>query len=319
MKIIRCIALPLWIAALFVSTASVRSQAQDKPIAEVTGSYQFNHLTLSEGGASSSLNVWRGWDGSINVPILRWFGVVGDVGRVWESESATFSALGTSISASATTSLLTYGGGPQLTYRSRRVQPFARFILGDAHSSAFVSANSTLGSVSGSASVDSFFLAPGGGADLRIAHNVWLRGGADYFRTSKYGATVNGVRVFGGITFTFGPVGASHDAVETSPSPGHPQPASQRASSVSVRIDRLGVLVAPGISSGAEIIEIGANGAAAQARMHAGDVINRVDDKLVKNPADLATEISSRRSGSRIRLGYSIRGQWQTETDIILP
>jgi hypothetical protein len=121
------------LAALFTSVVTVTSIAQDKPIAEVTGSYQFDHLTLSDNGASVSSNVSRGWDGSVNVPILRWFGVVGDVGRVWKSESAFFNISGTSISASATASLYTYGGGPQLTYRSRYVQPFARFILGDAH------------------------------------------------------------------------------------------------------------------------------------------------------------------------------------------
>src|SRR5258708_15489658 len=115
---------------LSILLAVVQCSAQDKPIAEISGAYQYDHLSLSASSASATLNLSRGWDGSVNVPILRWLDVVGDVSRV--SKSYTCSGCG----ASATVSVLTYGGGPQLNYRnSRYVQPFARIILGSAHSS----------------------------------------------------------------------------------------------------------------------------------------------------------------------------------------
>jgi hypothetical protein len=87
---------------LFIALATVASLAQDKPLAEVTGSYQFERLTLSVGGASGRTNFSRGWDGSVEVPITRWFGVVGDVGRVWKTETALLGTLPASATASST-------------------------------------------------------------------------------------------------------------------------------------------------------------------------------------------------------------------------
>jgi hypothetical protein len=300
------------LAALFTSVVTVTSIAQDKPIAEVTGSYQFDHLTLSDNGASASSNVSRGWDGSVNVPILHWFGVVGDVGRVWKSESTLFSASGTTISASATGSLYTYGGGPQLTYRQSNVQPFARCLFGDAHSSGFASVNSIGGNFSVSSSTDSFFIAPGGGADFRITHNIWLRGGADYFRTNKYGATVNGIRAFGGITFTFGGTGASSDQQGRSQ---HSQP--QRTTDAGMNIAPLGITVTVGENTGAKIVDVATNGVAGKAGLHSGDVINAVDGKSVRTPMELAAQLASR-AGNKVRLGYLLHGLWQTEMIVAL-
>lgn len=302
-------------ATVFTLLATVATIAQDKPIAEVTGSYQFDHLTLSGGGASVSTNVSRGWDGSINVPILRGLGVVGDFGRVWKSESSLFNVAGSSISASANASLYTYGGGPQLTYRGvHYIHPFARFILGDAHSTGVASVNSTFGNFSSSGSVDSFFIAPGGGADFLITHNVWLRGAADYLRTSKNGATVNGIRAFAGVTFTFGGAVDSDQAESRS---AHSQPMTP-AISAGVKVDALGVTVALGRGAGAEIIGIQAGGMAALAGLRLGDVISRVDDRPVKTPQELATELSNRAAGDKVRVGYLIRGQWQSELFVTL-
>ena len=153
--------------------------------------------------------------------------------------------------------------GPQLTYRQSNVQPFARCIFGDAHSSAFASVNSTVGNFSGSASTDSFFIAPGGGADFRITHNVWLRGRADYFRTSKYGATVNGIRAFAGITFTFGATGALSDQQRPSQ---HSQP--QRTADAGMNIASLGITVIPRENAGAEIVAIAADGVGGKVGLH---------------------------------------------------
>jgi S1-C subfamily serine protease len=289
--------------------------SQDKPLAEVTGAYQFNHLTASADGESASTNVPAGFDASVNVPITRWFGAVGDIGRVWKTESAS---VGT-VQASATSSIWTYGGGPQLTYRTPHVQPFARFILGDAHSGGSVSVSGLNGfsGVSFGASVNTFFIAPGGGADFRITHNVWLRGGADYFRTSKDGVTVNGIRAFGGITFVFGGSGQAQD--QTAPTPtSHSATPTPRATGAGMKIDALGVMVTTGRSSGAEITSVAPNGVAANAGLHPGDVINAVDGKPVKTPMELAAELANRPAGEKVRLGYLLQGTWQAETVVSL-
>ena len=85
-----------------------------------------------------------------------------------------------------------------------------------------------------------------------------------------------------------------------------------------MRIDALGVMVAVGRSSGAEITDATPNGVAALAGLHAGDVINAVDGKSVKTPMELAAELSNRQPGDKVRLGYLIHGAWQTETVVLL-
>jgi hypothetical protein len=61
-------AVVLCLAVISLATVAV---AQDKPLAEVTGAYQFNHLTLSADSESASTNVSAGFDASVNVPITR--------------------------------------------------------------------------------------------------------------------------------------------------------------------------------------------------------------------------------------------------------
>jgi S1-C subfamily serine protease len=187
------------------------------------------------------------------------------------------------------------------------MQPFARFILGGAHSSL----GASVSNLSVSASVNSFFIAPGGGVDIRITHNLWFRVGADWLHTSKDGVTVNGVRALAGIKFTFGGTRPS----SASPRSQAPEPVS---TAVRMKIGALGIGAAVGEQQGAEIVEVFPNGVAALAALHPGDVINAVDGKAVKTPMELAAELSSRKAGDKVRLGFSIREQWQSETVVTL-
>jgi hypothetical protein len=283
-----------------VSLASLACLAQDKPLIEVSGAYQYDHLKLSEDGLSGTLNLSRGFDASVNVPILEWFDVVGDVSRVWKTES--YADLGTTVS------VLTFGAGPQLSYRKNPyAQPFARFILGDAHSGAGVSL-SGIGSLS--ASTDSFLITSGGGIDIRLIHNLWFRVGADWLHSSKDGVTVSGVRALGGFKYTFGSGRLTSAA--------HTHPSGVNTTAATMRIGAMGIMASVGQTPGAEIAEIFPNGVAALAALHRGDVINAVDGRPVKNPMELAVELSSRKSGDQVRLGYLIHGQWQSETVVIL-
>ena len=279
-----------------------------KPIVEVAGSYQFNHLRFSANGESLTEDASRGWDAAVNVPILRWLDAVGDMSRAWKtvnfvSPTANCSYFSGCVSyGNLNTSVLTYGGGPQLTYRSNRyVEPFARFILGDAHSSA------SLFGLSGS--VNSFFIAPGGGVDMRVFRNLWLRIGADWFHTAKDGVTANGVRALGGFKYSFG-------GNATSPAPLRSR--SSAPTSAMMRIGALGIMAAVGPSQGAVIAEVFPNGVGALAALHPGDVINAVDGKPVKTPMELAAELSGRAAGAKVRIGFLVHGQWQSETVVLL-
>jgi len=52
--------------------------------------------------------------------------------------------------------------------------------------------------------------------------------------------------------------------------------------------------------------------------LHLGDVINVVDGKPVNTPMELATELSNRSAGDKVRLGYMLNGAWQMEAVVLL-
>jgi hypothetical protein len=297
---------------LLASLATLPCLAQDKPIVEISGAYQYDHLRLSADGDSASLNLSRGLDGSVNVPVLPWFDVVGDVSRVWKTES--YSELGLScgsytgcVGGNVTASILTFGAGPQLTYRiNPHVQPFARFILGDARSSAGVS----LSGIGAGYSTNSFLITSGAGIDIRLVHNLWFHLGADWLHSSKDGVTVNGVRGLGGFKYTFG----RSRLISTQPA----HPSSRGSTAATMRIRAIGIMASVGQQPGAVIAEIFPNGVAALAALHSGDIIVAVDGRPIKSPMGLAVELSSRKAGDQVRLSYLLHGQWQTETVVIL-
>ena len=71
-------------------------------------------------------------------------------------------------------------------------------------------------------------------------------------------------------------------------------------------------------ASGAEITDEEANGPAALAGLHPGDVITEVDGRTVKTPTELMAELSKRQAGDKVQLVYLIGGAWQAETVILL-
>lgn len=169
-----------------------------KPTAEVSGSYQFSHMSASYSSSQLPVSIGlgsaivpNGWNSSAHVPVNHWFGAVSDFGGM--SDSAT--VRGDVVKAR----VLTFGGGAQFTYRGRNVQPYARIILGDANLHLSDSAILPHG-----ISTNAFFVAPGGGVEFRVSRHVWLRSGMDFFHTSKMGFSLNGIRVLGGIEFRFG-------------------------------------------------------------------------------------------------------------------
>ncbi len=176
------------------------------------------------------------------------------------------------------------------------------------------------GSVLGISSTNgSFAGALGGGALFKFSRYVGLEGSADYAfsRHNLYGGsavTQNNFRVSVGIVLTFGHVG------EIAPvSPTQRQPGTRVARGAGMSIASLGVIVASSDGSGgARIVEVGPNSVAELAGIHAEDIVNSVNGAQIKTPMELAAALAGLPPGTQVRIGYLIRGQWQSEALIIL-
>jgi hypothetical protein len=176
----------------------------------------------------------------------------------------------------------------------------------------------------GSTTNGAFGSAIGGGATFKITKRIGIEGGGDYVITRHNllggsAITQNHVRAIAGVVFTFGRIGATAEqASEPSATPAYPTP-TRRAIGAGMKVAALGIMVQMGRTDGAEVTDVAPNGVAALAGMHPGDVINAVDGKPIKTPMELVAELSNRASGDKVRIGYSLHGQWQTETVIVLP
>ena len=121
---------------------SVPAMAQDAPKTEVFGGYSYFH---SDGGGSL-----HGWNGSVNVSLNKWLGVVADVSGHYGSESINVSTaiIGVpnfSVEASADSNVHTVLVGPQASYRKdKRLTPFGHALFGLARVHEEGSATSTL-------------------------------------------------------------------------------------------------------------------------------------------------------------------------------
>ena len=113
-----------------------------------------------------------------------WFGVVGEVS-------------GASNTDGRGSSMYTFMGGPRVTLRRGRIQPYAQVLVGASRFDASVQG---LGNVS----TNSFAAAVGGGVDLKIANHFAIRLiQVDYLFTHPQGITQNNLRLSSGFVFRF--------------------------------------------------------------------------------------------------------------------
>ena len=119
-------------------------------------------------------------------------------------------------SGSVSGNLFTYLFGPQIKFRSPKVQPYAHLLVGGAHSNVYGNAFTTICQpaagacgFSKSPSGNAFAMAVGGGLDIPITSLVSIRPAEiDYLLTdfnNRFNqSNQNNFRYSGGITFTFG-------------------------------------------------------------------------------------------------------------------
>ena len=122
------------------------------------------------------------------------------------AQSLGLVAPGTRVVAGFRPAFYTFGFGPQFTYRKMsKVQPFARFMIGGAHSDlqpdSFVHATRDAFAPGVNTSSTSFAFMGGGGVDYVWKRYVAFRAVGDYIHSSLFKDAQDNFRMSGGIVF----------------------------------------------------------------------------------------------------------------------
>ncbi len=266
--------------------------------ADLFGGYSY--LNIDTNGLSSRQSA-NGWEASISGNFNKWFAVEGEVSGYYKTYSINLENLELGTLDVKVTDY-SYAAGPRINFRPI----FVHALFGGDH---------LTGSASGvSLSQDGAAGLLGGGVQWKVSGPWSVRASADYVftRHNIFGGpsvTQNNVRASIGIVYSFG----RREHVNTSSRQSAPAVASD-----GMKISSLGVMVEIGRNPGAEITDEAPNGIAALAGIHVGDVINSVDGKSVRTPVELAAELANHAAGDKIKLGFLIHGQWQTEAVLLL-
>jgi opacity protein-like surface antigen len=187
--------------------SSVSAVAQQAPKSEVFGGYSYFR---PDGGGSL-----HGWNGSADVNLNKWLGVVADFSGHYGSSSTSVSTAiigqpGLSVEASADSNIHTFLVGPQVSYRKdERLTPFGHALIGFSRVHDHGSATATvpvLGTTTFSFNnTDTgFAMGLGGGLDVTITRSVALRLiQADYLMTRLNGGNQNNARISVGFVYRF--------------------------------------------------------------------------------------------------------------------
>jgi len=270
---------------LFCGIASGFSFGQDSR-ADLFGGYSY--LNIDTNGLSSRQNA-NGWEASVSGNFNKWFAAEAAVSGYYKN----YDVLGINVAVQD----YSYVAGPRINFKPL----FVHALVGGDHLSA--------GALGLSASQDGLAGAFGGGLQWRFSRQLSFRSSADYVfsRHNILGGssvTQNNFRVSVGIVYSFGAMKAART---------EPHQETAQAPIAGLRIPALGITAA-GNSQGVEVTGVVPNSAAALGGIHLGDVITAVDGKPINNPTELATALSEIAPGSKVRIGFIIRGQWQSET-----
>lgn len=260
--------------------------------ADLFGGYSY--LSIDTNGLTTSRQNANGWETSISGNFNKWFAVEGAVSGYYKS----YDVLGVNVNVQD----YSYVAGPRLNFKPF----FVHALLGGDHLSA--------GALGGTASQDGLAGAFGGGVQYRFSGPWSFRTSADYAlsRHNILGGssvTQNNFRISAGIVYSFG--GAKNVGTGASQTTPH--------ATGGMQIPALSAMVRLGSSPGAEVVDEAPNGVAALAGVHPGDVINSVNGKPVNTPMELAAALAGLAPGAQVQIGYMVRGQWQTNTLVLLP
>ena len=185
------------LGALVVLCCTMPAFAQT-PKAEIFGGYSFAH--------QGSLDINKGWNGSVTGNFNRWFGIEGDISGHYYSQDILDPVSGVNLQNDI--NFLAYRFGPRFSFRSEDspVTPFAHFLAGGARTSMTSGGSVNGTSFSVKASANGFASAIGGGIDVGKGRIAVRAIQADYSLLTIDNAfsgfaTSNGVRLSFGVVF----------------------------------------------------------------------------------------------------------------------
>lgn len=175
--------------------------AQDAPLAEIFGGYQFVHANsgVQIGGFDSfSLN---GWNASLSGYFGRYLGITADFSGTYGTPKVTVPQVG---QIGINTHLYTFMFGPVLRAANPSpFQPFVHVLAGGARVSGSVSITG-IGGSSVSDSDTGFAWAAGGGLDYKLLPLISVRlGQLDFLQTRIGGDSQSNFRYSAGVVLRF--------------------------------------------------------------------------------------------------------------------
>ena len=171
-----------------------------------------NGLPRVDFGRHQNMN---GWNVSLQENSASWWGGVLDFSGTYATKDVDLTQIaiqaglippGSTATARLKPSAYTFAGGPQFTYRRKKIQPFVRIMFGGARARARADllVNKAVVFISPEESDTAFALIGGGGADYIWKDHLSFRAAADYVRTYLFSETQSNIRISVGVNFRIG-------------------------------------------------------------------------------------------------------------------
>ncbi len=263
--------------------SSTERHVGDVPKAEVFAGYSYLNIDTNNLTSRQSSN---GWETSVSGNFNKWLAVEFDFSGHYKTYGITVPGAG---AFNVRVTDYSYLAGPRIIFRPF----FVHALFGGDH---------LTGSASGfSASQDSFAGVAGGGVQLPLTRLVSLRASADYAlsRHNIFGGpsvSQNNFRTSIGIVFNLGAT-RSQRSNAPSPAPHSPSQAAPRQPLGPRNETTTFGMAGYATADGFKVTSVRDGSPAAQIFIRPGDVILKIDDRVVRSGEDINSAVSASASG----------------------
>lgn len=173
------------------------TQAEGAPKVEISLGYTYMRSDLVVSGTSFNMN---GGSGSVAYNLKSWLGIVGDFGVTTQGNVAQ---------TGLDLNIETYQFGPRISWRKKRLVPFAQALFGIGHAAGTLYTSSLGVGLAPLGTSNAFVLTAGGGVDWKLHHSIAIRIiQAEYlysqFANGASSNRQNNLRLSAGLVISFG-------------------------------------------------------------------------------------------------------------------